>query len=71
MKSVFSKSPKLDPKGKKTLKEIEAELEAKTGADDPDNPYPSMVSEGGSSTAPWKTVVAEDFSVRYSKIVDN
>ena len=71
MKSVFSKSPKLDPKGKKTLKEIEAELEAKTGADDPDNPYPSMVSEGGSSTAPWKTVVAEDFAVRYSKIVEN
>ena len=64
MKSVFSKStPKLPTTSKgKTLKEIEADLEAKGGNDDPELD-PSEVggaSQGGASTIPWKTVVSDE-----------
>ena len=67
MKSVFSKSTSKLPtttKGK-TLKEIEAELEAKGGNEDLDDPTaPSDVGasshQGGASTVPWKTFVSDE-----------
>ena len=69
MKSVFSKSTSKLPttaKGK-TLKEIEADLEAKGGNEDLDDPIaPSEVGgmastvQGGASTVPWKTVVSDE-----------
>ena len=66
MKSVFSKStPKLPTSSKgKTLKEIEADLEAKGGNDDLEDPISTSevggVSQGGASTVPWKTVVSDE-----------
>ena len=65
---MFKKSPKMEPKGKKTLKEIEADLEAKTGNEDLDDPNPSQDEIGGESAAPWKTIVSDDATVRYSKM---
>ena len=61
---MFKKSPKMEAKGKKTLKEIEADLEAKEGNEDLDDPSPSL---GGESTAPWKTIVSDDIPIRYFK----
>ena len=58
---MFSKSdPNIQTSGKKTLKEIEAELEAKSGRDDLDDAPPSVGEGEGSSTTPWKTIVSED-----------
>ena len=59
---MFKKSPKME--GKKTLKEIEADLEAKTGNEDLDDPIPSHDELGGESTAPWKTIVSDDVTIR-------
>ena len=64
---MFSKSAKSEPKGKKTLKEIEADLEAKSGNEDLDDPPQSIVI-GGESSAPWKTIVSDDVPVRYCKM---
>ena len=71
MKSVFSKStPKLPTASKgKTLKEIEADLEARGDHNDLDDPNldPSEVgapSLGGASTVPWKTVVSDEKPAR-------
>ena len=62
---MFKRSPQAPPKGKKTLKEIEAELEAKGNAADHDDQPPSMsISEGG-STAPWETVPSDTIPARY------
>ena len=68
---MFSKSPKSVPKGKKTLKEIEAELEAKAESndlDEVDGGPPSM--SDGASTVPWKTVPADDIPMRYCRNVN-
>ena len=65
MKSAFGlgKSPKVEPKkGRKTLKEIEEELEHKGNRVDYDDeqqqPSMSLVSDAGSS-APWETVPSD------------
>ena len=46
------------------VKEIEADLEAKTGNEDLDDPIPSHDELGGESTAPWKTIVSDDVTIR-------
>jgi hypothetical protein len=65
---MWKKSPKLEPKGKKTLKEIEADLESKTGNEDLDDPIPTPDVIGGESKAPWKTMVSDDVPARYCKM---
>ena len=68
---MFKRSPQPPPKGKKTLKQIEAELEARGNAADLDDQPTSMsISEGG-STAPWEVVPSDDVPIRYSQNVTN
>ena len=57
MSAIKGRSPKTQPK--KTLKEIEEEIDKKGGNADPDDAASNMTVSEADSITPWKTVQSE------------